>query len=110
MFANLLWWSKQLLRVRVEFMCSWQLRLYISAMSSTTKSVVDETGESSKSLIEFMDWLFGTKSQPIRLCVNMAFHGIRKHVEKGTAVVSKLLAERGFVGSWKIVNMDNGDD
>ena len=33
----------------------WQLRLYISAMSSTPKSVVDETGKSGKSLIEFMD-------------------------------------------------------
>jgi len=38
-------------------MCSWQLRLYISAMSSTTKPVVDETSKSGKSLLEFMDWL-----------------------------------------------------
>ena len=58
--ANLLWWSEQLLRVRLEFICSWQLRLKcddISAMRSTPMSVVDETGKLGKSLLEFMNWL-----------------------------------------------------
>ena len=39
----------------------------ISAMSSTPKSVVDETGKSGRSLLEFMDWLdsleFSTRPQ-----------------------------------------------
>ncbi len=81
----------------------------ISAMSSTPKSVVDETGKSGQSLLEFMDWLdsqeFSERPQILIMECVATLMKVRSVVsEKGTAVVSKLLSERGFVGSWEIVN------
>ena len=81
----------------------------ISAMSSTPKSVVDETGKSGRSLLEFMEWLdsleFSTRPQILVMeCVAALMKERSVVSEKGTAVVSKLLVERGFVGSWRMVN------
>ena len=54
---------------------------------------------------------FSTRSQILIMeCVAALLKDCSVVSEKGTAVVSKLRAERGFVGLWKIVNTDNGDD
>ena len=79
----------------------------ISAMSSTPKSVVDETGKSGQSLLEFMDWLdsqeFSKRPQILIMECVASLMKVRSVVsEKGTAVVSQLLAERNvrYSSSW----------
>ena len=70
----------------------------ISAMSSSAKSVADETG---KSLLEFMDWLdpleFPTRPQILIMeCVAALMKERSVVSEKGTAVVSSFLLGRTY--------------
>ena len=84
----------------------------ISTMTVTPRGVTDEGGRSGKSFLEYVKWLdsHDFKERPSVLLIECVANlmRMRKTVsEKGTSVVSDFLTERGYSGTWRILNTKN---
>ncbi|CAK9077233.1 unnamed protein product [Durusdinium trenchii] len=78
----------------------------ISTLSRTPRGVLDVTGKSGSSFVEFLQWLSSVQwsSRPRFIVIECvaALAKLRKVVqERGTAVVQTELAERGYCGIFK---------
>eukprot|EP00438_Fugacium_kawagutii_P023112 Skav229778 [mRNA] locus=scaffold519:102998:104570:+ [translate_table: standard] len=86
----------------------------ISSMTTTPRSVMDPDGKSGRSYLEFLEYLSALpqSDRPVILvieCVNKLHHmrKLKSSDERGTALVSKSLEERGYAGEWKMLQTKN---
>ena len=81
----------------------------VSVCTSTPRSVLDETGRSGKSFLEFLAYLakLSFTSRPTFLLVECVANLARLRTaasERGTQKVSEKLEEQGYIGKWEILN------
>ena len=83
----------------------------ISACSSTPKSLLDPSGATGKSWLDFLKYLdnLSYELRPKALvleCVEKLDQNrsVQGRVEKGTLLVIEALRERGYVGQWRKVS------